>query len=248
MAVKTKREALQERLRGKYPDKSFDDDEEIYGAVNDDYDAADKERADWAEREKGYKDREQGLVDMMDADPRSAMFLDKWRHGGDPSVELVRQYGMEIKDAIDDPERLKEIEAANKEYLERVTEGKKLEEQYAKNLKKSIEDINALQQQEGLSDDEVNEGMTTIITIIKDGVLGKITPETLQMVFKAVNHDDDVAQAQREGEVAGRNAKITERLRQAKGDGIPRPASGANTPVRNRQPANDIFALAAQAQ
>ena len=41
--VKSKRESFLERLKGKYPDKQFADDEEIYGAINDDYDNYDNE-------------------------------------------------------------------------------------------------------------------------------------------------------------------------------------------------------------
>ena len=34
--VKSKRDSFLERLKGKYPDKQFVDEEEIYGAINDD--------------------------------------------------------------------------------------------------------------------------------------------------------------------------------------------------------------------
>ena len=47
-------------------------------------------------------------------------------------------FGTEIKDAIDDPERLEAIAEANKEYVERVAESKKLDEEYQANLADSL--------------------------------------------------------------------------------------------------------------
>ena len=60
------------------------------------------------------------------------------------------------------------------------------------------------------------------------GVMGKFSTETLDMACKALNYDADVAAAGEEGEVAGRNAKITEKLRKSnKGDGTA-PLGGKN--------------------
>ena len=36
--VKSRRDQHLDRLRSKYPDKKFEDDEEIYGQISDDYD------------------------------------------------------------------------------------------------------------------------------------------------------------------------------------------------------------------
>lgn len=55
---------------------------------------------------------------------------------------------------------------------------------------------------------------------MKDGILGKFTRESIDMAFKAINHDANVEDAAHEGEVRGRNAKIEEKLKKAShGDG-----------------------------
>ncbi len=60
-------------------------------------------------------------------------------------------------------------------------------------------------------------------------------------MLKAQNYDADVEQAQMEGEVAGRNAKIEERLRKSrKGDGTA-VLDGKNGKVS--QPKRDLGAL-----
>ena len=55
------------------------------------------------------------------------------------------------------------------------------------------------------------------------------------MALKALNHDANVEAARGEGEVAGRNAKIEERLRQSKaGDGLPAMGGANNGPTRKQ--------------
>lgn len=204
--VKTKRELVMERLAAKSPDKDYADDEVIFGQISDDYDDYDKQLND-------YKNREGALADMFAADPRSAAFFMGWKNGEDPAMNLVRMFGTEIKDAIDDPERQEEIAKAQKEYLDRVTKEKEYEEQYTANLEASMAYLDELQAKTGMSDEQIDKTMEFIMTIVSDGILGKFAPETIDMARKALSYDSDVAQAAHEGEVKGRNEKIEEKLR-----------------------------------
>lgn len=213
-ADKSKRDITLERLKVKYPDGNFEDDEAIFGQINDDYDSYDNELAT-------YKEHEKGLADMFSADPRSAAFLTDWRDGEDPTIGLVRKFGVEIKDVLDDPEMQEKIAEANKEYLDRVAQEKELEETYQANLTESLETISSIQEEKGYSDEQIDQAFEWLMGVIQDGVVGKFTPEIIDMAMKAQNYDADVAQAEAEGEVKGRNARIKEQLRTRKqGDGI----------------------------
>lgn len=214
--VKTKRELMMERLKGRNPDMDFTDDEAVFGRISDDYDQYDNDI-------RGYQEREKAFADMFQKDPRSASFLQNWRNGGDPAVELVRSFGTEIKDAIDDPEKQEEMAAANKEFVERVAENKELEKQYLANLAETLATIDAIQQEQNLKDEEVDEIMEFLLTIYRDGILGKFTRETIEMAQKALKHDEDVAAAAHEAEVRGKNATVEEKLRKPnkQGDGMP---------------------------
>jgi len=211
--VKGRRDLAMERMRNKHPDKKFDDDEEFFGQINDDYDDYDKQLS-------GYKEREKTFSDMFSSDPRSAAFITNWRKGEDPAIGLIRQFGTEITDAINDPARQEEIAAANKEYVERVGKEKELEETYQKNLAESLKYLDELQAKTGMSDEEIDRAMEFLVGIMKDGIIGKFSPESIEMAVKAINHDADVSQAGQEGEIKGKNTKIEEKLRtNRKGDG-----------------------------
>lgn len=239
--VMSKRDSFKERMKGKYPDKDFEDDEVFFGQINDDYDNYDNELS-------GYKEREGKFADMFSSDPRSANFLMNWKNGGDPVVELVRQFGTDIKDAIDDPERLEEISTANKEFVESVAKEKELKETYDKNLEASLKVLEEVQQKNGLSDEQVDAAMEWLVGIVKDGVMGKFSAESIDMAMKAINHDSDVETAAHEAEVRGKNTRIEEKLRkEQQGDGLPQFAgkNGAGGAPRKRK---SIFDMASEAQ
>lgn len=241
--VKGKREQHLERMRKKYPEKKFEDDEEIYGQISDDYDQYEQEL-------DGYRGREKTLSDMFAADPRSAQFLTDMHNGQDPVLGLVRNFGTEIKDVLDDPEMQEKIAEANKEYVERIARSKALDEEYERNLEQTIATLREFQKARGMSDERVDEVMGFLLGVVRDGVMGKFSAETLDMACKALDYESDVAAAGEEGEVAGRNAKITEQLRKSKkGDGTS-PLGGKNgrgTPAEQRRGLS-IFDLAAEAR
>ena len=204
--VMSNRDRYTERLKAKYPDKEFADDEAIFGQINEDYDGYDKELST-------YKEREKKLSDLFASNPRSAAFLTDWRNGEDPLVGLIRKFGDDFKAALDDPEKQEALAAANKEYAERIAKEGEYEEQYQKNISATYDTIEQVQKEDGLTDEEIDQAMGFLIGIMKDGLLGKFTSESIRMAVKAIRHDRDVEAANHEGEIKGRNSKIQERLR-----------------------------------
>lgn len=236
---KTKREAQIERLRNKYPDKKFEDDDEIYGQIYDDYDQYDRELGE-------YRDREKTLSDMFSADPRSAQFLSDMHKGEDPVLGLVRTFGIEIKDVLDDPEMQEKIAEANREYVERVAKSKELDEEYERNMAVTLETLRRYQQEHGMTDEQIDAVIDALLRIVRDGVMGKFDVDTLDMMVKAIDHDADVDIAAEEGRIAGRNDKIVESLRKSNmGDGVS-PLGGKNGSPSQRRESN-MFDLANEA-
>lgn len=211
--VKSNRDRYMERLKTKYPDKEFADDEALFGQTNDDYDSYDNELS-------GYREREKALSDLFASNPRSAAFLTDWRKGEDPIIGMVRKFGDDFKAALEDPEKQEALAAANKEFAERIAQEKEYEGEYQKNLNETLTTLETMQQEEGLSDEDIDSAMDFLVGIVRDGIMGKFTRESVAMALKAIRHDSDVEQADHEGEVRGRNTKIEEKLRKgSKNDG-----------------------------
>lgn len=230
-----------DRLRERYPDKEFNDDEAIFGQISDDYDELDGQL-------NSYKEREQGMVDMMTKDPRSANFLAAWHQGENPLVAMMRMYGPELKDALDDPELQDQLAEAQKDYLERMATSKELEQQAEANVEQSIAERDAFQQEYGLSDEEMDQVMDSLKQIFEDALVGKFSRASMEIAYKAMNHDSDVAAAADEAEVRGRNAKINETLRKrGEGDGVA-PLGGAAGKVEEPKRRMNIFDYAEAAK
>lgn len=234
--VKSKRQSMTERLQSRYPDKDFTDEESFFGQISDDDDDYDKNIA-------GYKEREKAFSDMFTSDPRSARFLTDWRNGQDPVVGFIRQFGTDIKDAIDDPERQEQIAEANKEFVQRVAKEKELEDMYQKNISESLKNIEELQAKNGLSDEQIDKAMQLLMGIVGDGIVGKFTAESINMAMKAINHDADVSQANQEGLVQGKNTRVEEKLRKPRqGDGTTA-LGGSNGSAKPQKPQRSLGAL-----
>lgn len=235
----SKRDAIRNRLAQKYPDKNFDNDEDLYGQIDDDYNESEKQLGE-------YRDREKQFGDFVQSDPRSMAFLQAWKGGKNPVLVLTELYGDEFMDYLDDPEKQEEIAEANKKYLERIASEKKFEDEYQKNLKQSIAAIDKAQSENGWDADYINNAVKSLCDIVDDAILGKISPDTLRLLANGASHDADMQTAAQEAEVRGRNAKIEEKLRKQKGgDGAPHLGGGGNAPQQKKQTkAQSIFDIA----
>lgn len=128
---------------------------------------------------------------------------------------MVRKFGDDFKAALEDPEKQEALAAANKEFAERIAQEKEYEGEYQKNLDETLITLETMQQEEGLPDEDIDSAMDFLVGIVRDGIMGKFTRESIEMAIKAIRHDSDVEAAGHEGEVKGRNSKIEEKLRKA---------------------------------
>lgn len=232
----SRRAQFGERLKKKYPDKEYADDEALFGQINDDYDDYEGQLSD-------YRDREGKLTDLFSKDPRSAQFISDMAKGKDPWIAVIERLGIDgVTDLMNDPDKQAEYAEANKKYVERLAKEKSLEEEFQGNFAESMNLLEQVQQERGLGDETVDAAMDLVMRIANEAIVGKFTRETIDMALNAVNHDADVENARTEGTVAGRNAKIDEKLRKPKGgDGTPSLAGSNNGPTRKSGAGESIF-------
>lgn len=240
--VKSRRDQFGERLKKKYPDREYADDEALFGQINDDYDEYDNQLS-------GYKERESKLTDMFTRDPRSAQFITDMAQGKDPWTSLISRIGIDgVKEMLDDPTKMDEFAASNKEYVDRIAREKGLEEEWEKNMKNTLAMFEQKQQELGLTDEQIDAVADYVKEITNDAVIGIIKPETVDMILKAINHDADIEAASAEGEVRGKNAKVEAKLRKPqRGDGTPTLAGANNAPAPAKQKGS-IFDIADDAR
>lgn len=239
----SKRELVGERLKKKYPDREYADDEAMFGQINDDYDQYDNELGQ-------YKERESRLTDLLSKDNRAAQFIADMAKGNDPWLAVIERLGIDgITDIMNDPSKKEAYAEANKKYVERLAKEKTLEEEYNKNMSEvTLPMLERMKQERGISDDMIDAAWDYLHHIAECAIRGTFTEADIDMALKAVNHDADVQNARAEGTVAGRNAKINEKLRKPQtGDGTPNLAGSNNAPTR-KNTNQSMFDLADEAR
>lgn len=242
MKPKSRRDGFTERLKQKYPDREWPDDEALFGQISEDYDEYDN-------TVNGYKDREGKLTELFTKDPRNAQFITDMARGEDPWINVIKRLGLEgVTDLINNPEKQEAYAKANQEYVDKLAEEQSIEEEYNQNFSASLQVLEKVQSEQGLSDEQIDAAYDLIIGIANDAVLGKISEETVLMALKAVNHDADVEAATHEGVIAGRNYKAEENLRKPKkGDGTPNLQGSNNAPSSQKKRRKTMFDLANEA-
>ena len=226
---KSRRDQFNERLKAKYPDREFADDEALFGQIDDDY-------ADYDNQLSQYRDREERLSRLMADNPRAAQFISDLGRGDDPWLAMLKRIGADgVTDLMNNPEKQEAYAQANQEYVDRLAEEKRLEEEYNANFAESMSTLERLQQERGLSDETIDAAYDLIQQIASDALVGKFSAETVDMALKAMSHDADVDNAHSEGVIAGRNANIEEKLRRPQqGDGMPA-SGGANAAIPTKK-------------
>lgn len=236
--LKSRREQFGERLKKRYPDRDYTDDEALFGQINDDYEEYDNKLS-------GYQERESKLAELLSKDPHSAQFITDMAQGKDPWASLISRIGIDgVKEMLEDPAKLEEYSASNKEYIDRMAKQKGLEEEWEKNMITTLSMLEKKQQELGLTDEEIDAAANWIRDVTNDAVIGIIKPETIDMALKAINHDADVASASEEGEIRGKNARAEAKLRKPqRGDGTAMLAGANNGPAPSRNKGS-IFDIA----
>lgn len=144
-------------------------------------------------------------------------------------VSLMRHFGQTFRDAVDDPtdENVKAFADAMDEHAAKIKENDKLQDEFEANADESAAVIEQWQKEKGLTPEQVEATRDFINEQFANLIVGKISPAMLEMAYKGLNYDKDVAAAEENGAAQGRNEKIKEQLRKGKGDGMPMIQGGA---------------------
>ena len=214
------------------------DEEAYFGRLNEFADERDEEL-------NGFRKSDKELRGLIDNDPTLATFISDSANGKHPIHSIVERVGKDGFNAmLEDPETAKLIEEADKSYLERVAKEKSLSDEYEANLAESMNRLEKMQTERGLSDEQAEAAMKLVTDIVDEVIMGKFTERTLDMALNAINHDSDVATAREEGEIAGRNKKIKTELRKPTQGDVPMLGGGGRGMAPEPPKQESIFDIA----
>lgn len=219
--VKDKRGSFLSRMKGRMPEVDFDSEnpEVRYGAFE-------KYDDDVQSQLSGYKDSDSKLKDLFKKDPRFASFMSEIVGGDSPSTSFVRHFGKDVLDMSGDEESMARLNESNQEYLNRVAESGKLQEEQEKNMEASAQEMSDFKTEKDMSDEGFEKFIKECYAVVEGALMGKISKSFLETMYKGLNYEKDIRDAADAGVVEGRNQKIDEQLKNTGGDGVPTLNSG----------------------
>lgn len=232
MEKEPKKAGFRERVSKLYPDAPMETDEDIDNLYN--------RYADDKENElQGINDNLQIIEDMMSADEDLRAVLTDMIVNKTPFRAAIAKY-LAPEDLTPLPTD-EDYDAVRTAYNERLEKGKAQAsrmEEINRNEEQTYNDFEAFVAEKNLDEQKANELNDTIGEVFENLLMKKITPEMLEMFYKAMDYDNAVANADREGEIRGRNAAIEAKRVAAenkKGDGIPNLVGGGSEPERENE-------------
>jgi len=213
-----------DRLASAYPDKKFDTDEDH-----------DKGMDEYLKDLEGYKEKGKAaskkLVSLFESEPQVGEIVRDMLNGATFREALARHISPEDLVAIEgDPDY--EGWTKNKTAREEgAAKQNKFKEEYSANISLSEQAVTAFVESKGMSEEDADAFFQKFDDMIADIHNGKITPEHLEAISKALNYDTDILSATDQGRIAGRNENIVagKEAVSTKGDGLPAPSRSSDT-------------------
>lgn len=220
--------AFKERLKNRYKDREFNTDEDWNNAAEEAY-AEDEETI------KVFTDNNKLIDEVLASDKDLAAIVADIITNHIPfRAAIAKRFAPEDLVAKEGDE---DYEYYQKSYEERVATGKelqKLSQERLKNEDEAYDNIDAFCEKKGYGDEDKREFIGFINEFFNSLSMRKITPEMLQTLDNARHYEEDMATAEEEGFVAGKNeniaAKRAKENAKAAADGVPVP-HGSGAPV-----------------
>jgi len=188
----------------------------MWAEDNPDVDFEDKE----ARYERMGRDREE-LRNLRSSGKKLSGILDKHRWVGamlmdeeeNPLVWLSKN-GIDIKAALDDPEVMAKVTDGFADWTKRQAEGEAAEAAKDAAIAASLDNLAAVQQEYGLSDEQMDRLWTHFWDeVFAPAFSGEVAKDTWVALLHAVNYDNDMKNAREEAAMQARNEKHTNKLK-----------------------------------
>lgn len=191
----------------------------------------------------GYKDTDQKIVEILEDYPELYAVVQDLIDGKPIEVALAANIDLEDITPLVDEEMYKQYEDAKNTRKERKAKVEAYRKEFDTNMVESGRIMEEYFKDKKMSKEDANDYVSFIDKHIAAFNRGIVTPEFLDLFYKARNYAKDIIEAEEQGAIKGKNAKVdAEREKRAtETDGMP--VGGSSIGVRETTPEdNDLFA------
>lgn len=230
-----------DRLRGHFGEEEFADDEGLYGKAADHI----GELRQWRESREA-SDKE--VIAMLKQHPKIAQLLQYLAQGASEIEALSRVFDSEDLIRYEEEPDYEQWAEGKKKREADIKAGEESKAKYDLNYQASQASVDEFCTEQGLNDEARNELLDKVFAVYDDMIDGNLSKETLMLFHKGINHDEDVADAEAQGVITGKNTKIDEKKQQSiKGDGLPEDNGSAAVVEINKPKKEPMYKTSAQA-
>lgn len=188
----------------------------MWAEDNPDVDFEDKE----ARYERMSRDRED-LRNLRSSGQKLSGILNKHRWLGamlmddeeNPLVWMAKN-GIDIKSALDDPEVMQKVTDAFGQWTQKQAEGEAAEAAKDEAIARSVEELDALQAETGISDEQKNRMFEYFWDEVwLPAFSGEVSKDVWTAIMHAMNYDQDIANAREEAAIQARNEKFKNKVK-----------------------------------
>lgn len=216
------RELLYERIRTSRPDAKYDEDEEEYSrqamSILDDLEG----------RAGQYDKMSEKMSARFNQNPEEAEAFLAYLDGASLPSAIRRYMGDEALVMKEGDEGWDEYQKAGKEREEQFASNRAALDQFMQNAQDSDVTMADFIAEAGLDEEGAQNFKDLVVSIANDMSAGKITKDTLMLLNRAMNYEEDVEGSREQGRVEGRNEKIEVEKKRMKGSGLPNTNASGN--------------------
>lgn len=205
-----------------------------------DFEAFVKEKLTESEESlSGYKDADSKVMEILDEYPELYAVVQDLIDGKPIEVALASNIDLEDITPLPDEDMYKQYEDAKNTRKERKAKVEAYRKEFDTNMEASRETIKEYFEEKAMTDEDATDYATFIDNHIAEYNRGIVTKEFLDLFYKARNYAKDVIEAEEQGAIKGKNAKVdAEREKKAvETDGMP--VGGSSIGVKEATPEDD---------
>lgn len=211
---------LLERMQGEFPDRKFHgedgsvDTNALAQALSESLASLDEKMGEANASIDKYKADNAKVRDFFTSTPKTTIFVNTLFATKSPGAAFRKAYGADAYEALRSDEGAEIIAKIEEEEAASKAENDALEAEMQANLTESFARLDAWGDSHGLDDQGKIDVFMRFYDLLSDAKMGIYSDELFEMGWKADHYQEDVDNSYRQGEVAGRNAKIRATQRQ----------------------------------
>ena len=218
--------------------KTFESDEEFETFVK-------EKLTENEESLSGYKDADSKIIEILDDYPELYAVVQDLVDGKPIEVALAAHIDLEDITPLADEEMYKDYEDAKNARKERKTKVENYRKEFDTNWGESLKVLEDYLTEKKMSAEDAEDYTKFIDEQIAKYNRGIVTAEFLDLFYKARNYAKDIIEAEEQGAIKGKNAKVdAEReKRAAETDGMPKGGSSLGVKEATPEDEDDVFSF-----